>query len=319
MNKYFFLLIFLVPHFTEVFAQKHLKDNLIVNGNIPAISVMEGGQNLLFARNNKVYSWSRSVNDISDSIDFQSVGKIISLDYNSSKKLVAAGFLSGELFVSGIDGKPEKLQMQGGAIISLKFSNDGNYLAVGTADNRLAMWDIVNRRLLWSKKGHNDHILSISFSLNDSVVFSGSADKKIGIWEKKTGTVSGYLTEVGSWVRKLAVSKETGTLFAATDEGAIYSWKIKGNDVIFAGKMKESLSWALALDAGKEGTFVSGFKNGYLVFRTKFGNYHTNFHQPVVAVAMITENEYVRFYVSVLNKGLYFVDLADNAFKLSSK
>ncbi len=320
MNKYSIILIVFLFQVSGLYAQKQLKNNLIVKGSIPAISLVDQGQSLIFAQKNKVYHWLRSTNKISDSIDFHTSGKIIALDYNSQTKLVVAGFQSGELFISNLNGKAERLQMRGGSIISVKFSNDGNYLAVGTADSNLSMWDVSNRRLLWSKKGHNDHILSICFSSSDSILFSGSADKRIGIWNLQKGVVSGYLTESGSWIRKLAVSKAKGTLFAATDEGAIYSWKIDGANVKFAGKIKESLSWSLALAVGgDDGIFVSGFKNGSLVFRTKFGNYYTNFGQPVVDVAMFSENDYVSFYVSVLNRGLYFVDLADNAFKLSAQ
>ena len=100
MNKYILLIIFLVANFSEVFAQKHLKDNLIVKGNIPAISVADGGQELFFAQRNKVFRWSRSENRISDSIDFQTSGKVIALDYNSKNQLIAAGFQSGELFIA---------------------------------------------------------------------------------------------------------------------------------------------------------------------------------------------------------------------------
>lgn len=319
MNKYVFLVVLLTVHFTEIFAQKHLKDNLIVKGNIPSISLADGGQALFFAQRNKVFRWSRTENRISDSIDFQTSGKVIALDYNFKNKLIVAGFQSGELFIAGRTGKTERLQMTGGAIISLKFSNDGNSLAVGTADCNLSMWDLANRRILWSKKGHSDHVLSISFSPTDSIVFSGSADKRVGIWDRQSGVVYGYLTESGSWVRKLAISKETSTLYAATDVGAIYSWKIDGTNGVFSVKNKETLSWATALAVGEEGTFVSGFKNGYFVFRTKFGNYHTNFRQPVIDVVLISENEYISFFVSVLNQGIYFVDLADKVFKLSSK
>lgn len=319
MNKYVFLVVLLAVHFTEVFAQKHLKDNLIVRGNIPAILLADGGRELFFAQRNKVFCWSRPENRISDSIDFQTSGKVIVLDYNSKSQMMAAGFQWGELFIAGRNGKAERLQTKGGAIISLKFSNDGNFLAVGTADCNLSMWEVANRRLLWSKKEHSDHVLSISFSPNDSIVFSGSADKQIGIWNRQSGAVSGYLTESGSWVRKLALSEATSTLFAATDEGSICRWKIDGANGLFSGKKKETLSWATALAVGEDGTYVSGFKNGYFVFRTKFGNYHTNFRQPVIDVVLISENEYVSFFVSVFNQGLYFVDLGGKAFKLSSK
>lgn len=316
MNKYILLLVILLIQSSVSFAQKHLKNKMIVEGDIPAISAADRGQSLIFAQRNKVYIWSRLKNRISDSIDFRTSGRIIDLDYSSEKELVAVGFLSGELFVAGRNGKSERLQMTGGAIISMKFSNDGNFLAVGTADSNLTMWDITTRQLLWSKKGHNDHILSISFSPNDSLVFSGSADRRIGIWNRQTGMVSGYLTESVSWIRKLAVSNAKGMLYAATDEGTIYSWKINGTNVVFSGKKKESLSWALALAAGEDGTYASGFKNGLLILKTNFGYYRANFNQPVVGIVMITKNEFVSFYVSVLGKGLYFVGLDDKAFKM---
>ena len=319
MNKRNIITILFLIQISVAFGKKHLNDHLIAKGNISAISAIEGSQDALFAKNSKVFRWSQSAEKISDSIDFQTSDKIIALDYSSNAELLAAGFQSGELFISSLTGKIERLQMKEGAIISVKFSNDGNFLAVGTDDNNLSVWDITNRQLLWSKKGHSDHVLSISFSPNDSLVFSGSADRRIGIWNRQTGMVSGYLTESGSWIRKLAVSNAKGMLYAATDEGTIYSWKINGTNVVFSGKKKESLSWALALAAGEDGTYASGFKSGSLIFKTNFGYYRTNFSQPVVGIVMITKNEFVSFYVSIFGKGLYFVGLDDKAFKMSSK
>jgi WD40 repeat protein len=319
MNKRNIITLLFLIHISVAFGQKHLDDHLIAKGNISAISAIEGSQDALFAKNSKVFRWSQSAEKISDSIDFQTSDKIIALDYSSNAELLAAGFQSGELFISSLTGKIERLQMKEGAIISVKFSNDGNFLAVGTDDNNLSVWDITNRQLLWSKKGHNDHILSISFSPNDSLVFSGSADRRIGIWNRQTGMVSGYLTESGSWIRKLAVSNAKGMLYAATDEGTIYSWKINRTNVVFSGKKKESLSWALALAAGEDGTYAAGFKSGSLIFKTNFGYYRTSFCQPVVGIVMITKNEFVSFYVSIFGKGLYFVGLDDKAFKMSSK
>jgi WD40 repeat protein len=317
MNKRFVLITILVLQCFATFAKKKLSDNLISKGNITAISAVDHDK-ILFAKGNKVFQWSKSSHAIVDSIDFQSLGKIMSIDFSSENNTIAAGFLSGELFIVRFSGKPEKLPIRFDTVISVKFSNDGNYLAIATADCNLSMWDITNRQLLWSKKGHDDHILSISFSPNDSIVFSGSADKRVGIWNTQKGTVSGYLTESVSWIRRLAVSKTKSTLYAATDEGTIYTWKITGANTIFTGKIKESSSWALALAVSENGDFASGFKNGYFVFRTRYGKYYTNFSQPVVDVAMLAENDYVSFFVSVLNQGLYFVDLSDNVFKLSS-
>jgi hypothetical protein len=141
----------------------------------------------------------------------------------------------------------------------------------------------------------------------------------VGVWNKKKGVVLKYLTESNSWIRKLSVLKEKGTLYAATDEGAIYTWKINETDVIFSGKVKENLNWVLALAAGEDGTIASGFKNGYFVFRTRFGVYHMYFRQPVVDIEMLTNDEFISFFVVVMDKGLYYIDLADKAFKYSSK
>lgn len=318
MNKYLLIVLFLVCHVTQLSAKKRLSDNLIVKGDIRSIALVDDN-NLLFAKENKIYKWDQSLVRITDSVDFHLNGFIHTIDYSPVQKMLAAGSLSGELFISNLSQTVETLPMQNGAIISLKFSNSGRYLAVGTADSYLSLWNIPERRLLWTKKGHNDHVLSICFDSNDSIVFSGSADGRIGLWNTHTGLVTGYLKESNGWVRQLAFSNEQKMLFAATDEGIIYQWKIKGENGFFIGSKKKTISWALALAVSENESFASGFKNGYFCFDTKFGMYHTNFHQAVLDVELMKNNENIGFYVAVLSKGLYFIRLADEAFKLSSK
>lgn len=71
-------------------------------------------------------------------------------------------------------------------ILSLDFSRNGKYLALGMWGNTIQILDVTNikapkvRTIL---KGHNDSVRSVKFSPDDKNLASGSGDKTIKIWD----------------------------------------------------------------------------------------------------------------------------------------
>ncbi len=56
------------------------------------------------------------------------------------------------------------------------FSLDGRYLASGSYDSTIKLWNIGSQKELSILKGHSDEVISVKFSNNGKHLVSGSKD-----------------------------------------------------------------------------------------------------------------------------------------------
>lgn len=73
-------------------------------------------------------------------------------------------------------------------IRSTSFSADGKLLATGSEDKTIRIWNIAQRRIIKSLKGHNSEIYSLAFSPDGKRLVSGSGDCTAMIWDIESGT-----------------------------------------------------------------------------------------------------------------------------------
>ncbi|MCC9603399.1 protein kinase [Stieleria sp. JC731] len=110
-------------------------------------------------------------------------GRIYSLAVNREESLIYSGMASGVIRVFDFQGKLRG-QMSGhqGRVLTLTLSHDGETLASGSADHRIAIWDTLSgeKQLLLDR--HTDSVTDLCFSRNDSELWSTSAEGTVYIW-----------------------------------------------------------------------------------------------------------------------------------------
>jgi WD40 repeat protein len=112
------------------------------------------------------------------------------------------------------------------AIGDVAFSSSGKYLAAGTDDYTIYIWDIENYQLVMNLKGHSNYVNGVSFNPDGSLLVSGSKDEKLGLWDLAEQKLLTTLTGHKDAILRVAVNPD-GTLIASISwDGTVRMWGV---------------------------------------------------------------------------------------------
>ncbi len=114
------------------------------------------------------------------------------------------------------------------AVYSVAFSPDGRYLASGSYDKTVGLWDLENGNQVAILRGHTDQVFRVLFSPSGESLASCGGDGKVMIWDLSTKKPRRILAGHGDPMIDVAYSYDES--FVVTVGSHIQLWK-QGNEV----------------------------------------------------------------------------------------
>ena len=104
------------------------------------------------------------------------------------------------------------------------FHPNSNYVATGSSDRSVRLWDCVTGNCVRLMTGHKGTVSALSFSIDGRFLASGGADKKVLVWDLAHGNLLANLPGHTMTISDLVFSRD-GTVFAtASLDGSIQLW-----------------------------------------------------------------------------------------------
>jgi WD40 repeat protein len=141
-------------------------------------------------------------------------------------RLAAGGVATGVMLLEVESGKVTAELPVPAPVGDLAYSPDGKWLATGSDDNKIRLWDTTDNSLAETLVGHTGFVNGVTFSPDGSLLISGSHDRKVGIWDFQTGQNLQFLEGHKDVVLRLAINP-AGTLIASVSwDGTVKLWGV---------------------------------------------------------------------------------------------
>ncbi|CAE6399051.1 unnamed protein product, partial [Rhizoctonia solani] len=121
-----------------------------------------------------------------------------------------------------------------GGIRAVTFSPDGRFIACGSTDSTIRMFDSRSGDLvLGPLKGHEGPVMSVVFSPDGNHIVSGSDDGGVQVWKAEDGTpacepLQGHL----GWVSSVVCSSDGMHIISGSSDSTIRLWRAPGGRVV---------------------------------------------------------------------------------------
>jgi len=154
------------------------------------------------------------------------------------------------------------------AIWSVAYSPDGKYIATGSRDYSIKLWEVSSGREIRTFLGHLNSVTTLVFDPTGKYIASGSYDKNVIVWEIATGKEIQRITGHKDIVTSVAFSPDGTTIATAGWDWNAYLWNIATGEKITEFKVSpdKGTGNGTSLNFSEDGsTLITGNDNGMII------------------------------------------------------
>jgi WD40 repeat protein len=165
------------------------------------------------------------------------------------------------------------------AVVAVTVSPDSNFIATGSKDKSIKLWEISTGREIRSFLGHEMTVTSIEFSSDGKYIISGSYDKSVKIWEVNTGKEYYSITSEDA-ITDVAFDPKLGFFVSAgynrsgyPDSATVYDFKTKQKITRLPINADEGRGYGVSLSLSPDGQWIGFGEDNRLVNVYKTGSW----------------------------------------------
>lgn len=135
---------------------------------------------------------------------------VLCVAFRPDDKLIASVSLSGRAIIHEVETGKQRYQFEiPGSILSIAFSPDGQYIAIGDHNRKVKLWDTATGDFLKANSVHRHEVCRVIFTPDSRHVISTSyANDDVLLWNIQTDNVERLSVSRSAGIRGLALSPD---------------------------------------------------------------------------------------------------------------
>ncbi|AFY53837.1 WD40 repeat-containing protein [Rivularia sp. PCC 7116] len=189
-----------------------------------------------------IFVWDINTEELIDRFSTNS-GIILSLGHTKENDILTCGIRDKIVTVWNLNNSESiEIQSQSYNISLIDISNNGKFLATGSGEKTIKIWDIDTGLYLQSLSGHLSEINAIAFGSKNQILATASVDRTVKIWDVTTGKCLKTLQGRADYVHSAILSSDNRTIISGSQH-TINFWDIDSQQCIYTlFKTKDWLS-----------------------------------------------------------------------------